>query len=317
MCNTIMGLCGNIGNYLRGGAQGTVEDFRLNQYGYEIHNKVIGSGSFSQIKRATKNGEPVAVKIIDRDKHPEIFEEKYVFREISILRKIRHKNIVEILEIVEYSPKVFIFMELIDGPNLREYICDNGLMEEDMVRKFFQQLVDVFEYLHKKGISHRDLKPENVMIHQEVEVKVIDFGFSVQQGASEDMSLTNWGRSPYTAPEVSQSTYDPLAFDIWSLGGVLFFMAAGEAPFLSSSSETLIQEQRSKAISYPSTCKLSTTLKELINGMLEPNVIERLTIDEISRSDWVRKNESVSSISSEETDIVQDIAEMKFELQES
>jgi serine/threonine protein kinase len=117
---------------------------------------------FNRVKYAvdTDTNEAVAIKILDKEKIQKQNMGNQIKKEISIMKMVKHKNIVGMIEVLASKTKIFIVLELITGGELFDKIVQVGKLNEDQARFYFQQLIDGVEYCHKLGICHRDLKPE-------------------------------------------------------------------------------------------------------------------------------------------------------------
>ncbi|PQQ11267.1 CBL-interacting serine/threonine-protein kinase 5 [Prunus yedoensis var. nudiflora] len=130
--------------------------------------------------------------------------------------------------------KIFFVMEHVTGGELFDKVFE-GKLKEDVARKYFQQLVSAVEFCHARGVSHRDLKPENLLLDENGDLKVSDFGLSAlpEHHWSDGMLHTQCGTPAYVAPEIlRKKEYDGAKADIWSCGVVLFVFLAGYLPFL-------------------------------------------------------------------------------------
>ncbi|EHA8590347.1 putative CBL-interacting protein kinase 24 [Cocos nucifera] len=151
---------------------------------YEV-GRTIGEGTFAKVKFAinTETRESVAMKVLAKTT---ILEHKMVHqikREISIMKIVRHPNIVRLHEVHQ------------------------GKLHEDESRRYFQQLIDAVDYCHSKGVYHRDLKPENLLLDSRGNLKVSDFGLSAlpQQGVG--LLHTTCGTPNYVAPEINTAEF--------------------------------------------------------------------------------------------------------------
>ena len=120
--------------------------------------KKLGEGNFSIVKLATHSltEENVAIKIIDKTRFTKVEDKERINRELSILKKIHHNNIVKLYTIIESQCTIFIVQEYLEGKELLDYINSKGRISEQEACRFFQQLISGLEYLHDSGISHRD-----------------------------------------------------------------------------------------------------------------------------------------------------------------
>ena len=133
-------------------------------------------------------------------------------------------------EVISTPTHIIIVLEYVGG-ELFNYIVKYGQMEENHARRFFQQLISGIDYSHRLKIVHRDLKPENVLLDDQLNVKIADFGLSniVTDG---EFLLTSCGSPNYAAPEVINGLrYTGPEIDVWSCGVILYVMLCGRLPF--------------------------------------------------------------------------------------
>ncbi|CAI0394799.1 unnamed protein product [Linum tenue] len=154
-------------------------------------------------------------------------------REISVMKMVKHPNIVELHEVMASKSKIYIAMELVRGGELFSKIA-RGRLREDAARVYFQQLISAIDFCHSRGVYHRDLKPENLLLDEEGNLKVTDFGLSAfSEHLKQDGLLhTTCGTPAYVAPEViGKKGYDGAKADLWSCGVILYVLLAGFLPF--------------------------------------------------------------------------------------
>jgi MAP/microtubule affinity-regulating kinase len=141
--------------------------------------KTIGKGNFARVMlaRHLPTGSEVAIKIIDKTQLNSSSLEK-LFREVSIMKLLNHPNIVKLFEVIETDKTLYLVMEYVNNGEVFEYLVKNGRMKENVARQKFRQIVSAVQYLHSKNIIHRDLKAENLLLDANLDVKIVDFGFS-------------------------------------------------------------------------------------------------------------------------------------------
>lgn len=125
-----------------------------------------------------------------------------ITREIKILKKVRHPNVIQLYEIIETEKELFMIMEHANGGELFDFIVRNTRLQEKQASIFYWELISGIEYLHKSGVCHRDLKPENLLLDYDNSLKIVDFGLSNMYEKSETLK-TACGSPCYAAPEVS------------------------------------------------------------------------------------------------------------------
>jgi serine/threonine protein kinase len=126
---------------------------------YEV-GRTIGEGTFAKVKfaRNTDTGDNVAIKIMAKSTILKNRMVDQIKREISIMKIVRHPNIVRLYEVLASPSKIYIVLEFVTGGELFDRIVHKGRLEESESRKYFQQLVDAVAHCHCKGVYHRDLK---------------------------------------------------------------------------------------------------------------------------------------------------------------
>ncbi|XP_009908612.1 testis-specific serine/threonine-protein kinase 2 [Dryobates pubescens] len=267
----------------------------LRKRGYVLSG-TIGEGSYGKVKAAycQRLRRTVAVKVINKKRIPCDFLQRFLPREIEALRRLSHPSIVKTYEIFEASSgKVFIVMELGERGDLLNYIRATGAMKEDVACVAFQQLASAIKYCHDLELAHRDLKCENILLSKDLSVKLADFGFSKPLSRGDDgkliLSQTFCGSAAYAAPEVLEGIpYDPRASDIWSLGVILYTMVYALMPFDDSNVRKMIFLQKQHRIPFPEPRGRTAEFEDLVSRLLQPNVSERLCIDEVLKHSWLQ-----------------------------
>ncbi|XP_075489349.1 CBL-interacting serine/threonine-protein kinase 3-like isoform X2 [Primulina tabacum] len=258
---------------------------------YEV-GRTIGEGTFAKVKFAknSETGQPVALKILDKDKVLKHKMAEQIRREIATMKLIKHPNVVSLYEVMASKTKIFIVMEFVTGGELFDNIANHGRMKEDDARKYFQQLINAVDYCHSRGVFHRDLKPENLLMDDAGNLKVSDFGLSALSQTVRDDGLlhTTCGTPNYVAPEVlNDRGYDGATADLWSCGVILFVLLAGYLPFDDANLMNLYSKISSAEFTCPSW--FSFGAMKLIARILEPNPLKRITIPEILEDEWFKK----------------------------
>lgn len=155
----------------------------LERRGYRF-GKRIGKGSYGSVVAAQFEDEnsgssvELACKYIDKSKAPKDFLEKFFPREIQILTKVSHPNIIGIHSILQSGSTVFIFMRHAENGDLLDYVKKHGALSEAQANLWFFQLVTAIKYIHSMNYAHRDLKCENILISKHMNLKITDFGFA-------------------------------------------------------------------------------------------------------------------------------------------
>lgn len=239
--------------------------------------------------RNVKSGESVAIKVIDKEKILKSGLVAHIKREISILRRVRHPNIVQLFEVMATKSKIYFVMEYVRGGELFNKVA-KGRLKEDLARKYFQQLISAVGFCHARGVYHRDLKPENLLLDDNGDLKVSDFGLSAvsDQIRQDGLFHTFCGTPAYVAPEVlARKGYDAAKVDIWSCGIILFVLMAGYLPF--QDQNIMVMYKKIYKGEFRSPRWFSPDLIRLLTKLLDTNPDKRITIPEIMENRWFRK----------------------------
>lgn len=264
---------------------------KLLRVGYYELEKTIGKGNFAVVKLATNivTKTKVAIKIIDKTCLNEEYLSK-TFREISILKSLRHPHITRLYEVMESQSMIYLVTEYAPNGEIFDHLVANGRMKEPEAARVFTQLVSAVHYCHLRGVVHRDLKAENVLLDKDMNIKLADFGFS--NHFKEGATLRTWcGSPPYAAPEVFQGLeYDGPKSDIWSLGVVLYALVCGALPF---DGKTIL-ELKSRVVlgKFRIPFFMSQECEQLIRNMLVVEPDRRYTIKQIIKHRWLSEWQS-------------------------
>lgn len=257
---------------------------------YEM-GRLLGQGTFAKVfygKNLLTN-ESVAIKVIHKDHVKKEGLMEQIKREISVMSLVRHPNVVELKEVMATKGKIFFVMEYVKGGELFAKVV-KGKLKEDLARKYFQQLVSAVDFCHSRGVSHRDLKPENLLLDENENLKVSDFGLSAlpEQLWNDGLLHTQCGTPAYVAPEVLRKKgYDGAKADIWSCGVILFVLLAGYLPFQADNVMQIYRKLFKAEYEFPQW--FSTDAKFLISKLLVSDPGKRISIPEIMQTPWFQK----------------------------
>ena len=247
----------------------------------------IGKGKFSSVFLGIheETEQKVAIKQINKS---ELNTDNLLIKEINILKILFHPYLTQMYCVIEKSENIFIITEYCSKGDIISYLIENDTFDESSACKIFQQIISSLEYLHKNNICHRDIKPENILLTENLDAKLSDFGLSKYFKKNELLN-TSCGSPIYAAPEMLQGkSYDGTKIDIWSLGISLYMMISGELPF-SVDDENDIKTLIDNVIKgyYKELEYMSPECKDLIRRMLETNPEKRITLEEIKRHKWI------------------------------
>lgn len=257
---------------------------------YEV-GRLLGQGTFAKVYHARnlQSGQSVAIKIIDKEKVLKSGLIDQIKREISVMRLVRHPNIVQLYEVMASRTKIYFAMEYVKGGELFNKVS-RGKLKDDVARKYFQQLIGAVDFCHSRGVYHRDIKPENLLLDENSNLKISDFGLSALWDSRKQDGLlhTTCGTPAYVAPEIiNKKGYDGAKADIWSCGVVLFVLLAGFLPFCDSN----LMELYRKIIRGEFKCPnwFHPEARKLVSRILDPNPNTRITMAKIMSNCWFKK----------------------------
>ena len=217
--------------------------------------KVVGKGSFGKVflvrHKATR--QLYAMKVLKKDHIIKKNQVEHTKTERSVLSYIHHPYIVGLNMAFQTTDRLFFILDYCAGGELFFHLGKVGRFPEDRAKLYAAEITLALEYIHKKGIIYRDLKPENVLLDNDGNVRLTDFGLS-KEGVVDHSSGANsfCGTPEYIAPEVLLRQGHGRAVDWWSLGALLFEMICGLPPFYSKNRETMFQKIMTAELNFPS-----------------------------------------------------------------
>ncbi|KAL3530961.1 hypothetical protein ACH5RR_010283 [Cinchona calisaya] len=257
---------------------------------YEL-GRLLGQGTFAKVYygRSIITGQGVAIKMIDKEKILRVGLIDQIKREITVMRLVRHPNIVQLYEVMATKTKIYFIMEYAKGGELFQKVA-KGKLKEDVARKYFQQLVNAVDFCHSRGVYHRDLKPENLLLDENENLKLSDFGLSALAESKRQDGLlhTTCGTPAYVAPEViNRKGYDGAKADIWSCGVVLFVFLAGYLPFQDSNLMEMYRKIGKAEFRCPNW--FPPEVRRLLLRILDPNPNTRIPIAKLRDHPWFKR----------------------------
>eukprot|EP01028_Stygiella_incarcerata_P002931 TRINITY_DN1559_c0_g1_i1.p1 TRINITY_DN1559_c0_g1~~TRINITY_DN1559_c0_g1_i1.p1 ORF type:complete len:289 (+),score=83.82 TRINITY_DN1559_c0_g1_i1:103-969(+) len=273
----------------------SIEGSKKDQYELE---SVIGQGKFSTVRRVRdrKTGETFAVKIIDRKS----IDKGTIDMEIMLLKTLKHRSIVKMIDYYESTRRVYLFMPLLEGGELFERLVNDhpdGYSEADASR-IIRTILEAVAYMHSNGIAHRDLKPENILYATKAHdspLMITDFGLA-KITTPEVMMKTACGTPTYVAPEVLLAEEDGTTYglqaDMWSVGVIAYVLLCGYPPFFSPTDDPdeLFDHIIDGEFDFPQDpwASISFYAKDFIRNLLTKDPRARLEAKKALDHPWLR-----------------------------
>ena len=264
--------------------------------------EIIGAGTFGLVVNVIqiKTGQKMAVKIIDKKNSN--LNSDYLNKEVYILSILDDPRIMKVYDILDNTDYYFIFMELIEGGNLKDLIIKRYLdkniylFRDSECAQIMKGLLEALNYLHKKNIIHRDIKPENILFKNKDDLSSVilcDFGLAYQMKGRENSTTGVYGTTIYMAPEIIlKKNYDFLA-DSFSAGIVLYILCSGgQHPFYTRGLQQ--KEYIDKLINNKCICKFSAEMPLLARNLFlklckfEPRF--RYPINKALNHSWITRS---------------------------
>ncbi|XP_074466318.1 serine/threonine-protein kinase DCLK1-like isoform X3 [Sebastes fasciatus] len=254
--------------------------------------RMLGDGNFAVVRECVEHttGREYALKIINKGKCRG--KEHMIQNEVAILRRVKHPNIVLLIEEVDTYSELYLVMELVKGGDLFDAITSANRYTERDASGMLYNLANAIKYLHSLNIVHRDIKPENLLVYEHGDgsksLKLGDFGLAT---VVDGPLHTVCGTPTYVAPEIIAETGYGLKVDIWAAGVITYILLCGFPPFRGSSDdqEVLFDQILMGQLEFPLPYwdNVSETAKELIRSMLEVEVDQRYTALQVLEHPWV------------------------------
>ncbi|KAG0614010.1 hypothetical protein M758_6G144400 [Ceratodon purpureus] len=291
---------------LRAGVKETSHEFRsqdadgnkmVNEY---VWKGKIGTGSYGKVVlyQSQKDEKLYAIKIFHKSRlcklrvSPTETAMTDVLREVAIMKRLDHPNIVKLHEIIDdpQSDNMYLVLEFMEHNRIFEGCGPLGGIGEALAQKYFRDAAAGLSYLHGHNIVHGDIKPENLLLSGEGSIKICDFGVSRMFEGENDELRRSPGTPVYTAPECcSGSYYRGRPADVWALGCTLYCMVFGRYPFVGDGTFPSIYDE---IVNQPLFIPEGTNpdLADLLRGLLCKDVRNRMPLAAVVTHPWLSRS---------------------------
>ena len=250
----------------------------------------LGSGAFGHVYLVVHNftKKKYALKVINKRKLLQTYGNcELIYNEIEIHSKLNHPNIIRLYNTLETDEEISILLEYAEHGSLFNLIQKENGFPESKAYEYFIQIVNAVYFLHQNNIIHRDIKPENILIGENNELKLCDFGWA--KVLTMETRQTFCGTMEYMAPEIVGSEKYDFGVDTWSLGILLYELIMGHSPFRAKKDKNIMLKIKLHDLTLDEN-KLSKNCIDLISGLLDPNPLNRLKIKDILVHPFITSN---------------------------
>lgn len=242
--------------------------------------RTLGRGGMGTVYKGVhaKSGDAVAIKVIAAGIANNMRFRRRFAAEVETLKRLKHPHIVQLVGYGEEQGLLFYCMEFVDGHSLHDHLRQHQRLPWDEVVQVGIETTAALKHAHDIGIIHRDLKPANLMLSREGQIKLTDFGIAKLFGSS-DMTAAGSviGTADYMPPEQAEGKAVTVRSDLYSLGGVMYALLAGRAPFGGKSVPEVLYSVRYNPVPdlRQRVPDVPRELAELIHQLLEKDPLQR------------------------------------------
>ena len=254
-----------------------------------MQDTCIGKGAFGVVwkVREKKTKKIFAIKLINKEDIIKYNMLDQIKKEINIMYKLNHPNIIQLYTHFEDDNDICLIMEYANQGHLFSLIKENKKLSPSIAKKYMKQIISAVKYLHSlvPPIIHRDIKPENILIDENGICKLADFGWA-DFDCGDKNRKTCCGTLEYLSPEIINHSCHDKRVDIWALGVLLFEMLSGKNPFKSFGDDLNKIYNSIQTLNINWNGKIHPLAKDLIKKILCINPNDRLSLDEILNHPW-------------------------------
>lgn len=249
--------------------------------------KKLGRGKFGRVLlvRIKKNGFVCALKMMKKEELVKYHAEVQFRREVEIQASLHHPNILQIYGYFEDARKVYIMVEYVPKGELYTHLGELGRFPPALASNYIVQVASGLNYCHQKSIMHRDIKPENLLLSNDGQVKISDFGWSIR---TRHKRGTLCGTLDYLPPEMILKEAHSHQVDTWALGVLTYEFLVGEAPFFAEGRQKTYEKIQKVALEFPNY--VEPEAEAFVRALLQKDPSRRLPLEDVPSHPWMLKH---------------------------
>jgi serine/threonine protein kinase len=258
--------------------------------------KVLGRGGFSTVYQAKHHKNKLiyalkCIKKVSKDKRG-IYRNKtsMIHHEINILLKLNHPNIIRLFDWFEDRDNIYLVLEYITGKDL-DCFFNRELATEKHAIHIIVQISNAIKHCHDNNVIHRDIKTGNILVDENLNVKLTDFGLSTIKSHPMDIFFDNVGTAYYISPELLLKKGYNEKVDTWALGITIYYLLTGQYPFKDMKRKDIFRKIRKNSVNYD-TYILKEDQINLLKNLLIKDPHKRFNIDDVLNHNWLNKYDS-------------------------
>lgn len=258
---------------------------------WSIHDfdigKKLGRGKFGRVLlvRIKENGFICALKTMKKEELVKYHAEVQFRREVEIQASLKHPNILQIYGYFEDARKVYIMIEYVPKGELYTHLGEMGRFPSSLASNYIAQVASGLDYCHQKSIMHRDIKPENLLLGNDGQIKISDFGWSIR---TRHKRGTLCGTLDYLPPEMILKETHSHQVDTWALGVLTYEFLIGEAPFFAEGRQRTYEKIQKVDLKFPPY--IEQEAMDFIRALLQRDPSKRLPLRDVLSHPWMKKH---------------------------
>jgi serine/threonine protein kinase len=253
--------------------------------------RALGKGKFGNVYLARQHGTQcnVALKVLFKSQLLKDECAHNLRREVEIQSRLQHPNILEMYGYFHDRNHAYLLLEFAPNGEMYKVLQKKQHFSEKESASYAAQVISALRYCHDRFVIHRDIKPENLLLGEDGNIKLADFGWSahVPPSSAQQKRTTMCGTPEYLAPEIINEVPYGMEVDAWSLGVLIFEFMTGQPPFSDRDQEKMYENICEGAFSFPASPPVSSVGRDLVSSLLQLEPTERMSVSQAAEHPWL------------------------------